>query len=308
MIKTKIATAMNDIANLHKEIAGKYVGLSALLGQVADESSVPNASTTATTLVDASITPVAVSPTVIVTPMASAAAEVDSEGTPWDERIHSGAKTQVKSLLVTGGKAWRMKKGKDITPEFVEQVKAEIKGAPVVAAPVVAAPVVAAPVVAAPVVAAPVVAAPVVAAPVVAAPVVAAPVVPDNTAIRVEAIKVINRIVTDYGVTYDDVIAILVDEFKVPDFEGLVDAQYKPVLDRMIKFEADYKAVNDMITQIRAWGGETYQADVEAGLLTFFKAVNAESLGGVFHSDLPTITETIRGYYQSWEASPAKTV
>ena len=298
-VKTKIATAMYDIANLHKEIAGKYTMLSAMLGDVTDESVVPNESTTASTSTVAPITQPVVSPTETVTPTVNAAVEVDSEGTPWDERIHSKAKTQVKSLLVTGGKAWRMKKG--CTPELVEQVKAEIKGA-IPAVETVA------PVVAAPVVAAPVVAAPVVAAPVVAAPVVAAPVVPDNASIITEAVKVVNRIVNDYGVSYDDVLAILVDEFKVPNFEGLVDAQYQPVLDRMTKFEAEYKSVNDMITQIRAWGGETYQDSVEAGLLTFFQAVNATTLSGVFHSDLPTLTESILGYYKSWEASPAKQV
>ena len=322
MQRTKIATVMYTIAQLHEQLASKYSLLSGIMGEGIEELDLPTIPAAAAPVVAAPVSPViapnvqatvsevatttqqVVSPTVTTTPTANAAVEVDDEGTPWDVRIHSAKKTQVKSLVVTGGKAWRMKKG--CTPELVESVKAELKAAQSAdnspASPV--SPAVASPVVAAPV--SPVVAAPV--SPVAAAPVVAAPVSPviDYTAIKRNAIAIINRIVKDYGVNYDDVIAILVDEFKVANFEGLVDEQYQPVHDRMVKFETDYKAVNDMVLQIRAWGGELYKADVEASLLGLFKAVNAEALNGVFHSDLPAITTTITAYYQSWEASPAK--
>jgi len=95
--------------------------------------------------------------------------EVDSDGTPWDVRIHSGGKTFMQSGPKVG--TWKLKKGVD--PALVEQVKAELcpPAAPVVETP----PVVVAPVSAvAPVVAVPAAVAPI-EAPLAAAPIVETP-------------------------------------------------------------------------------------------------------------------------------------
>jgi hypothetical protein len=61
------------------------------------------------------------------TPTEDAGPELDSEGLPWDERIHSGSG---KKLAKTG--AWKQKRGVD--PALVATVKAELKGLTVAAA------------------------------------------------------------------------------------------------------------------------------------------------------------------------------
>lgn len=72
-------------------------------------------------------------------PLAAGAGELDTEGSPWDVRIHSGAKSHTKD-----GK-WKL--ARNVDPTLVERVKAEllavvpvIEAPPVVAAPVVEAP------------------------------------------------------------------------------------------------------------------------------------------------------------------------
>ena len=61
--------------------------------------------------------------------------EVDSDGTPWDVRIHSSGKT----FMATGPKVgtWKLIRGVD--PALVEQVKAELLAVPA-AVPIVEAP------------------------------------------------------------------------------------------------------------------------------------------------------------------------
>lgn len=79
--------------------------------------------------------------------------ELDSEGIPWDSRIHSGKKTKNKDG------SWKLVKGVDkaIVPQVKAELKARVGSTPVVApayqAPVVEQPVYQAPVQAAPVVA-----------------------------------------------------------------------------------------------------------------------------------------------------------
>lgn len=98
--------------------------------------------TTATTsdaTLSAPVPPVPTAPGTVA-PTASAAAsstpassvELDSKGLPWDERIHAGTKTKIKSG------EWKAKKG--VEAALVAQVEAELR-ARVAAAPAPAAPV-----------------------------------------------------------------------------------------------------------------------------------------------------------------------
>ena len=119
----------------------------------------------------------------------------DSDGTPWDVRIHSGGKTFMQSGPKVG--TWKLKKGVD--PALVEQVKAELLA--VVAAPAPVAPV-EVPVVAAPAPVAPVELLAVVAAPV-EVPVVAAPVVEIPPAAAVVPVT-----------TYTELITLITDQSK----------------------------------------------------------------------------------------------
>lgn len=56
------------------------------------------------------------------TPAAPAGVELDSDGLPWDPRIHSGSKGKLAKT-----KQWKKKRGVD--PALVEQVEAELKAA-----------------------------------------------------------------------------------------------------------------------------------------------------------------------------------
>jgi len=57
---------------------------------------------------------------VIAAPPQANPVELDSEGLPWDKRIHSSAKTKIASG------AWKLARG--IEPKVVEAVKAELRG------------------------------------------------------------------------------------------------------------------------------------------------------------------------------------
>ncbi len=66
-------------------------------------------------------------------PAAPEGVDVDSEGLPWDARIHSSGKTKLK-----GKGTWKLIRG--IDPELVESVKAELKKAMAVPVPEAEAP------------------------------------------------------------------------------------------------------------------------------------------------------------------------
>ena len=78
--------------------------------------------------------PPPVAPPAPATPAATSSAPalvVDSEGMPWDERIHAGTKQKIANG------SWRKKKGVD--PSLVLQVEAELKGFAALATPAPAA-------------------------------------------------------------------------------------------------------------------------------------------------------------------------
>lgn len=215
--------------------------------------------------------------------------ELDDEGYPWDERIHTDKKTKMQSKLVTGGKMWKLKRGTD--PELAKSVRAESKLAAdpaEIKKPVVPAP------------KSKVVPAAGKKLPVPKGKVVPAPKVDNNKAIRLECIAVINRAVNEYGVEYDDLLAVLKTEFDCASFEELVDDQYKPLLVSLTKIVEQYDAINTMNKEIYAWGGDEHAETIDAGLLSFYAELGKTKLGEVHYSDLETIYEEISEYHIGW--------
>lgn len=67
-------------------------------------------------------TPSTTTPTETATPVQAAGVEVDSDGLPWDERIHAGTKTTLAKT-----KQWKKKRG--VPAELVTTVEAELRAA-----------------------------------------------------------------------------------------------------------------------------------------------------------------------------------
>ena len=100
---SKIANAMATISNLNDELSKQFLIIANAMqsGSVFEVPVIPNVQAV-------SIAPVTVGDTVLPTVTVNAAVgqELDDEGYPWDERIHSGGKSKVKSKLVKGGEAF----------------------------------------------------------------------------------------------------------------------------------------------------------------------------------------------------------
>lgn len=173
--------------------------------------------------------------------------ELDSEGIPWDKRIHAGSKNKVKAGT------WTTKRGVD--KDLLAQVKAELlqqqhlaanpvaipaapinPATPAVAAPTLVAPVAEAPPVIAPVAAAPV--APVVEAPAAAVAPIAPPVAVPAGGHTLESFKanmpmVIGTLITEGKLTQDYVNS-LKTHFGVTEIWSVTDAQKEEMFNTFV--------------------------------------------------------------------------
>lgn len=301
-IKTKVATSMNEISLLHKALSDAYSGLGGMLGEaITTTVAIPTVDVALAAAIEqvAPLTPVApvivpnapIAPIAPSTPMVAPIAPVapltepltpqiatdskvlDSEGYYWDARIHASTKKFVKSKLVKGGDMWRLVQKSD--PVVVETVRAEQKaqGFGVIGSPV---------------------------APV--APV--APLAPVSTvdfqAIKSEGIAVINKLVNDFTVDYDDVLDALREQFKIKDYEDLLDTQFQDVLDFLSGLLNQYNAIHELVLQMRQWGGDANAAGIDTNMIGIYGTAHSETLGGVHHSSLPEILVAVTAYHATW--------
>ena len=327
MIKTKIATIMNNIGQLHAQLSEQHIALSGIMGEGVELASITSVTIPAEPLApelpaapvapleipnvpNVPVVPIApiapntptVAPIAPVAPLTesstatapNASVELDSEGYYWDERIHASTKKKVKSKLVKpDGEMWRIKQKCD--PALVEQVRTEQKAAGFGIIGGVTTPV--API--APVNGLQTPIAPV--APV--API--APVTPtvDYQAIKTAGIETMNKMVNDYGVEYDDVLEALRKKFTINDYEDLVDAQFQAVADFLSGLLNQYDAVHQLVLQMRQWGGDANAAGIDTNMLAIYGVAHSETLGGIHYSDLPAITTAVTAYHATWVAA-----
>jgi len=110
------------------EAAAKLTDMASSMGK--DQDATPPAATVATPPAATVATPPAATP-----PVAPVGVELDTDGIPWDSRIHSGKKTKLAK-----SQQWKKKRGVDT--DYVAQVEAELKAAMAAspAAPVTATP------------------------------------------------------------------------------------------------------------------------------------------------------------------------
>ena len=233
-----------------------------------------------------SSTPIAPQETVeVVAPtVAPSLSDLDDEGFPWDERIHSAKKTKVKSNLVKGGEAWRMKKGLN-NPELVKSVREEYK--PEIATnPTTEALI----------------------APVAAAPVTpVTPVAPVAAVVdhKANAVKIINKLENIHSVPMDDILDVLVNDFKATNgFESILPEQFEAVEKRYQEVIETYDDAAKLISEIKEWGGDEHAQGIDESLTGIFASYDgAESLSGVYYTQIPDLIElNLLPYHASWSA------
>ena len=326
MIETKVATAMYNIAKLHTEIANQYTLLSGIMGEAVETpksvdvpaaASVPEVASPQVPVIPATESaPVAptvntvvptptVAPTAPVAPMtesstpsvAESSPELDDEGYYWDERIHASSKKKVKSKLVKpNGEMWRIKQKCD--PVLVEQVRNEQKAAgygiigDTPATPAQTAAPIAPTAPTAPT-------APQAVAPQAPQAPAAAPVI-DCQAIKAVGIEIINKLVNDFKVEYDDILEALREKFKITDYEGLADTQLQDVADYLTGLFNQYDNIHQLELQMRQWGGDQHAESINTSMIGIYSTAHSETLGGVHYSSLPAITEAVVAYHKSW--------
>ena len=281
------APATSDVPEVPKSSEISASGVTNTLGTTQDVPSAPIAEQTVQTSSESS-------------------QDLDDEGFPWDERIHVATKTKVKSKKVIGGQMWRLKQ--KCCPDLAKQVREEFTAANGVPAAPAANGVPAVPtangVPAVPTV--PSVPAAPAANGVPAVPSVpAAPAVPavDYELIKQNTINLINKMCNDFGLTYDDLFGVIVDKFKVTQFDQLTNEQYQSVFDLFTEIFAKYEACHNLMLEIRQWGGDAYLTSIEEGFTSIFAGVNATTLGGVYHTDIDEVNETMTNYHTGWKES-----
>lgn len=155
--------------------------------------------------------------------------ELDSDGVPWDERIHSSSKKRNKA----GTGPWAKRKG--ITDELYTQVTQELKaaqaGKSAQAAPGLAGGSAPSPEGMAP-----------------PAPTTQAPPTPDNKRIAIEAI---NKLTKECNVNYDAVIQYFIDNFNVTGFDQLRGDDFEAVANDINLWVGRFKSANDLVAKIR---------------------------------------------------------
>lgn len=292
-----------------EKIKGLLINMSELSLAIAEELGTLSAVTELPSVtidapvVTAPAAPVATS-TTAETPVVTANADVelDDEGFPWDERINVETKTKVNSKLVKGGKAWRLKQKLD--PAFVKQVREEIKPAIAEEVPLTTATLTAPAPVAGQVAPTAPSAPTAPTAPVASAP--SAPTAPNHNAIKSEAAKVVNTIVNDFKVEYDDIVDLLKNEFNSEKgFETLLPEQSQDVLDRMKALLEEYNDVHQLVLQILQWGGDVHAANIQEQVKGIYMQFNAEQLGHVHYTDLAEVSRLMLEYHASWSAFAA---
>lgn len=243
----------------------------------------------------APVTPVTETPA--TTPAAeTATGELDDEGVPWNADFHASSKSQVNSINVPNGKAWRLKRGvdKDAAAEYKKQftpageVTGTLDNTPGVVSntPGVV----------------PGAVTPATVPGGVPGVTPAAPAVSENDKVRKEIITLIKQLADEFGFSYDDAKTIFEEEFKVAQngegviFGGVKNQDYPLIKQYFTDLYAAYKNLNDKIVQIYGWAGSEHAAIVDQNK----PAAMQNGVGGVYYQDMVDVTNQLDALHQQW--------
>lgn len=239
---------------------------------------------------------------------------LDSEGFPWDSRIHAETKSQVNSKVVRGGKAWRIKRGLD--DGVVEAVKAELisqgYGQPEAVSTAAPAPAPAASP-ATPAAASPATpglpgspATP--AAP--STPAVAAAQESEDekfSAIRKVTIANMNALTQVFGLSLDDIKEIMVTEFEAAQnddqvvFGSVPYDKYQSLFEFFDNLVKNYSTIKEAIDTIYNLAGAANKPTVDSGLSTLFGNFNTTEIGGIHYSAVNDAVTQFTNWLTEWQ-------
>lgn len=238
--------------------------------------------------------------------------ELDDEGCPWDERIHAGSKGKVNSKTVTGGKAWRKKKGvdEDEYKRIRDDLIARYRGATsntaqadntqaTQAAPTVpgtpGAP---------------------------SSP--AAPGVPGTPQApatetgpsdevkqaweegKAQVISLAKTLVDTHGLEFSDVQEIMVQEFGAPEGDGqlvfgsLRFDQIDDVVSKFALINEKYTKIREMRDNVYKYAGEPYASNIDEQLKQLLSQFNTEEYGGIHYTELDKAIPLFEEWNKSW--------
>lgn len=233
------------------------------------------------------VTPAAETPA--TTPaVETATGELDDEGVPWNPDFHASSRSQVNSMNVPNGKAWRLKRGvdKDAAAEYKKQFTGTIDNTPGSFSGTVSntPPGTVTP------------------ATVPGGVPGVTPAVSENDKVRKEIIALIKQLADEFGFSYDDAKTIFEEEFKVAQngegviFGGVKNQDYPLIKQYFIDLYAAYKNLNATIVQIYGWAGSEHATIVDQNK----PAAMQNGVGGVYYQDMVDVTNQLDALYQQW--------
>ena len=206
---------------------------------------------------------------------------IDKDGCPWDERINTATKTTTAKGIYT------RKKGLD--DAFYDQVRNEIR---VSATPTdTVAPT------------APTI--PVTPGVPTTPTIPVTPVTPSPAEnLKAEAIKACNTLTKDYGVNYDDILAIL-SGLGATSFADLAVEKYGEFMTEMQSWESKLKIIKDCFDELKTrTAGSEYEANISSAVVQWVaNGGGADGIVGSIKQDkLMSIVDQVTAWADQWDA------
>ncbi len=248
-------------------------------------------------------------PAPAATQPAAGGVELDDEGVPWCEEIHTKNKSKVNSKIVRGGKRWGKARGlsEEVYQAKLAELKAGVDGATTTAPDTPASTPVN----------------PVAIQTPAAAP--GAPGVPTSPAatnvpanppaqteewerVRQQCIAIIKQMTDAYGLTIQDCQDILVNEFKVAQngdtvaFGALTYDQFQPVLDYFTGVRDLYESARVASENLYALAGDANKASIDEGFAGLYAQYHTDQLGGIHYTKIAEFNQKLMDWYAQWQA------
>lgn len=200
---------------------------------------------------------------------------IDKDGCPWDERINTATKTTTAKGVYT------RKKGLD--DAFYDQVRNEIRVTATPTTPTI----------------------PVTPGVPTTPTIPVTPVTPSPAEnLKAEAIKACNTLTKDYGVNYDDILAIL-SGLGATSFADLAVEKYGEFMTEMQSWESKLKIIKDCFDELKTrTAGSEYEANINSAVVQWVaNGGGADGIVGSIKQDkLMSIVDQVTAWADQWDA------